>query len=213
MITELDVSYPAQPLNDTLAFTPGPLIIYKPSFKDPTKSNAVKFNLRLKPVWDGTPPSYAPYLKETLGGLFIDMPTPAGNDGDGNPTFAWQNRETLVTAKLGRKDILWLRYGITEYRAVERFKPGAGAVPGVCQPKSTAERPVDPDVARRTIHMFHKNATASTVISYTMDATGGILQLSKPGARRSIKLDLFEELDWLTYLAHAHHMFTLTGKR
>ncbi len=212
LTADLGMAYLNPHPDQMLDFTPGPLLIYKPSNRDPTKSNAMKLNLRLKTEWKsvGDKP---PFLKDVTGGLFIDMPVPAGTNGDGDPTFAWQDRETLVTAKLGRKDITWLRYGITEYRAVERFKPGSGKVPYVCQPKPTAERPVDPDVARRTITMFHKNATSSTVITYCMDETGGILQLSTPKSRRSIKLDLFEEFDMLTYLEHAHRMFTITGKR
>ncbi len=193
----------------SLDYTPGPLIVYKPGAK---QANAVKVNLRLTPEWQVAENGNR-FLKSIGGGLFLDMPAASGKDGDGNATWAWQDRATLVTAKLGRKDITWFRYAVPEFRAVERFKPGAGAVPYAMQPKPTAERPVDPDVARRTIYTFHKNQTASTVISYTMDPSGGILQLSTPKHRRSIKLDLWEELDFLEYLAMAHRVFTLMGKR
>jgi hypothetical protein len=186
-----------------LDWQPGPLIVYKPGTKS---ANALKVNMRLQPEWQVAENGNR-FLKSISGGLFLDMPAAAGKDGDGNQTWAWQDRDQLLTAKLGRRDILHLRYTIPHYRA-------GHDVPFVIQPKPTAERPVDPDVARRTIHLFHKNDRSSTIITYCMDPDGSaILQLSKPGMKRSIKLDCFEEFDFLAYLANAHRLFTLTGKR
>jgi hypothetical protein len=105
---------------------------------------------------------------------------------------------------------LKLVYSIAEFRSVARFAPDQAATPASVQP----QRDENPERRRRTVNLFHKNDTSSTVISYTLDLAGGaVVQLSTPQRRRSVGIDPFEEHDFLAYLHYAHQRFIELGVR
>ena len=197
---------------------PQPLTIHKP--RQNGGGVALKCNLRYKFEW-GTKPEQAPpeyFLKRTKGGLFLDFAVQSGERTEGgHAKFAWADRKTLITAKLGLPDLSALLAG---YQAV---RMRGAAVPSELRP---AARDSDDEAAVQrkalTVSLTHRpasagsqaSAQATTIISYTWSASGGTLRVSKSKDQvAQIALTAAEELRVFKYLELALETHLRVGAR
>lgn len=175
---------------------PEPLTFFKPNKKDPSRGVAAKFNLRLRPVWKAD----AEFVEEVEGGLFLDLVAQGPMKGE-FPTFAWTDKNTLVTAKLGLKDVSSIRASIRDFRG--RGVPIATYLRNRKDPKENQ------------LSLFHQHeSSGTTVINYQFEAESSFLSVSKRAdLRRSVSLTLDEELALDAYLEQALKAFILVGLR
>jgi hypothetical protein len=177
---------------------PEPVVIYKPK-----KGNglAAKFNLRLLPKYESSEADGPEYLKDVDGGLFVDL-VAEGPEKNGFPTFKWDDRASLVTAKLGLPDVSNLLVAIRDFR-------GRGLeVPTYLRGQAASAKP-------NQVSLFHKHDVAGTTgISYTFQEESSILRVSKSKDKfASIALTLSEEVILEQYLRHALDAFIRVGMR
>lgn len=179
------------------AIQPEPLVFFKP--KKSGDGLAAKFNLRLKPAWkerDGKE-----WLDEVEGGLFVDLVAQGPQNAAGFPTFKWDDKASLVTAKLGMKDAASLRVAIRDVRVrgVE--------VPNYLRGKDKAKADL--------VSIFHQHESSGTSgITYQLGPESSFLAVSKSkDLRRSVSLTLDEELALDAYLEGAIRAFILLGVR
>lgn len=182
-----------------LQLRPSALKVYKPSLKD-LSGTALALNLRLEPVF-GEGKEGATYVskKDSDGGLFLELaPQATMKAADTDPKFAW-NDPKGITMKLGVPDITKLLTAI-RCRWSKRLTPESMRAKG--------------DEKGNTVSMFHKTPTGSAVLTYTLDEKGAFINVSKSAEhKRSIRIDIGEELQLEAYLAHALQMFQLVGMR
>lgn len=188
-----------QKLNDLykLAMTelrPEPVVFYKPNQSG--TGVAAKFNLRLSPVYD----EVEGFLKETNGGLFVDIVSQGEKNQGGFPTFKWTDRESLVTAKFGLPDVSGLLAAIRDFR-----------YRGIEVPTYLLGKDKKPNV----VNLFHKTETTGTTgISYTFQPESSVLRLSKSkDLHKSISLTLGEEVILEAYLRLSLTAFLKVGMR
>jgi hypothetical protein len=200
---------------------PQPLTIHKP--RQSGGGLALKANLRFKFEWghkQGPDASSTDdyYLKRSKGGLFLDFAAQSGErTASGHAQFAWTDRATLITAKLGLPDLSALLAGQQAVRI------RGAAVPSELRP---AARDSDDEAAVQrkalTVSLTHKPATAgsaadaraTTIISYTWSANGGNLRVSKSREQAAqLNLTAAEELRFFRYLDLALDTLLRVGAR
>jgi hypothetical protein len=167
---------------------------------------ALKLECRLKPVLTQAE-SGVEYVSNIEGGLFLELAAQNGMIGK-NAAFGWQDRETLLTAKLGIRDV-------TQLLAAKQAFELTGATPFDIQPQPRGDRALAPEIQRSSVSLFHKFGDQTTAISvqFTDDA-GLIIGISKgKDRRRSIKLDRYELLGFFRYLELALDQFLSMGHR
>lgn len=182
----------------TTQLRPEPVVFYKPQKSG--KGVAAKVNLRLYPEYAQPEEGGAEFLKQVEGGLFVDL-VAQGPEKNGFPTFKWQDRESLVTAKLGVVDVSALLASIRDFR-------GRGIEVPTYLRGSKSPKP-------NVVSLFHKHEVAgTTAISYAFEAESSVLRISK-GADRyaSVSLNLSEEVVLEAYLRHALDAFIRVGAR
>lgn len=178
----------------TAQIRPEPLTFFKPQ----TNGNglAARINLRLRPKYGES----GEYVEEVDGGLFIDL-VAQGPERNGFPSFRWQEREAVVTAKLGMTDIAMLRVAIRDFRV--RGVEVATYLRGRDKAKNNV------------VSLFHQTDTSGTTgITYTFNEESSQLRISKSkDVYKAVNLTLHEELQLDAYLEHAMRAFILLGVR
>lgn len=196
---------------------PQPLTFHKP--RQAGNGVALKLNLRFKFEWGGEGgEAAAPFIKKTRGGLFVDF-AQQGPSANGNATFKWTDRASLVTAKLGLPDLSGLLVAREAVRLRNR------AVPVELRP---AARDSDDEAAvlrkQLTASFTHKPnagrggdadaARATTIISYQFMAEGGVFRVSKSRELvGQVSLSFAEEQRFFRYLELAEDTVLRLGGR
>lgn len=194
-----------------LRYRPSPLLIYKPSEREPAKGTALKVELRAIPSF-----SESGYLtkSETPGGLFLDLAAYTHTDDNDNARFNWNRDEhqgtpqQLITAKLGIPDLQRLLLGYQYMRL------GSGILPSSLRAMRRVDGKWVPDPDGHTIGLTHKFNEATTIIDWQFSDRGSWFAVSKSRElRRSVSLTLEEELTFTTYLRMALERILETGLR
>lgn len=185
-----------------LDFNPQPVVFYKPQKSG--NGVAMRVDLRLEPEFAVSEKGTQYIVKNKQQGLFVEIAAQSGSDANGNATFDWQG---VVRTKLGLPDISKLLVSIRRWRQSGLEVPVAFQAKGKDGPKSD------------TVGSFHKWESGSTTLTYTFgDETSqfGVSKQAVKGGdvvRRSIQLDLAEELIFEATLQLALAGFIRTGLR
>lgn len=192
-----------------IPYTPAPLLIYKPNDKDTSKGSALKVELRAAPAFDD-----GGFLKQSSGGLFIELAAQTGIDERDNAQFNWKRDnlvgtpQQLITAKLGLPDITASLLAHDLQRNKREVLPES----------LRSSRKVDgrwvKDPEGRTLSMTHKFKDATTIIEWRFADRGSLITVSKTrDTRRTVSMTLPEELAYTAYLRKALDVFFDVGMR
>jgi hypothetical protein len=176
---------------------PAAFRIYKP-----TKSGAgfaLSLQLRLDPVYD----EEKGYLKETNGGVFLELAKQTGTTDDGFASFAWKE---AATSKLGIPDFQAI------LTAIQCRRTGS-ELPTSLQKK----QPQGKEPNAWHLGLYHKNPKGgSTAIDYEIVDQGAYLAVSaqrdeKETSRGRIGISIPEELALEQFLQHALRQAIIWG--
>lgn len=197
-----------------LHLCPAPILVYKP--RQDGAGSALRARYRTAAAVKETDMGLIPTGRAVSGSaLYIDLAAQLGFDDKGNATFNWPNDDSLkqtakalITAKLGSTDVRKLLLGYQWVRLLGKPTPESIRTIGKVEGKWV------PEPKGITVGLVHKFNDATTFIEWKFAGSGSIVTVSKSKElRRSVALDLAEELGFHMYLEQALQAFQQTGVR